>query len=153
MNYDQASLILLVVVSALGSFFGNVASNQLPKSWEPYLRWAWVLFLLFLVAEVILSLMQHIRRRNNVKPPNDVHLDERILVTLLSYRAGHMGNHEMPLRDLFKECGGEQTSILNCLYRLKEKKWVDFHLLERGEGGQVWLTAAGVTVAEDLANR
>lgn len=82
----------------------------------------------------------------------NAHLDVRILDKLLSFRVNHMGNPKMPLGDLIRECDVDSSFVLKCLYELQEKQWVDFNLLEQGKSGQVWLTGAGVAVAEDATN-
>lgn len=77
-------------------------------------------------------------------------LDTRIVLVLDDHWAKHPGQPRMRLNDLIVAAGFGREDVVDGLYELQEKDWVDFNLLEAGESGLVWLTSLGRRVAADI---
>jgi tetratricopeptide (TPR) repeat protein len=63
-----AIVILGAVVNGLIGIVGDVASEQLPPSWEPYLWIAWPVFVLLLALGIVLALREHGEERESGRP-------------------------------------------------------------------------------------
>lgn len=83
------------------------------------------------------------------KPSNTESLEKQILTALHSYLQEHLGDPKMNLNELMETLGAERIDVMEGLYSLREKEWVDYHLMEQAEGGLVWLTRLGTRVAKD----
>ncbi|MBN1812112.1 MAG: hypothetical protein JXA14_09780 [Anaerolineae bacterium] len=87
-----------------------------------------------------------VKRRTQAQAEN---LDARILQTLYDYQQVHLGDPQMNLNELVEISGSGRTDVIQRLYGLREKEWVDYNLMERAESGLVWLTRLGIRVAKD----
>lgn len=84
------------------------------------------------------------------EPPKSTSLDTRILQALYAYYLRHKGEPRMNLNELVAACMAKRDDVLQCLLGLQEKKWLDYDLTVAAETGQVWLTAHGIRVSEDV---
>jgi hypothetical protein len=84
----------------------------------------------------------------NGEPRRAESLDTRILKILYHFLQKHPGDPQMDLNEMVGVLESERADVLQCLYGLQEKGWVDYNLTERAESGLLWLTRLGTRVAK-----
>jgi nucleoside phosphorylase len=77
-------------------------------------------------------------------------LDAQILQILYAYFQQHPGDSKMSLNKLIEICETERTDVIQYLYGLQEKGWLDYDLTDRAESGLVWLTQSGIRVGKNI---
>jgi hypothetical protein len=77
-------------------------------------------------------------------------LDTRILSTLYAYFQKYPGDSKISLNELIKVFNAEHSDVIQCLYGLQEKGWLNYDLTGRAESGLIWLTNLGIRVAKDI---
>lgn len=76
-------------------------------------------------------------------------LDARVLQILFNYLQEHLGDHKMHLNELVAASGAERDDVIQCLFGLREREWLDYDLTVGAESGVVWLKPLGIRVAKD----
>lgn len=78
-------------------------------------------------------------------------LDTRILQVLYNYWRQQPGDPKISLKELISQIPKvQQAEVIQCLYGLHEKGWLDYNLTGKAESGLVWLTQQGIKVAKTL---
>jgi len=77
--------------------------------------------------------------------------DAIVLSILYAYFQEHPGDPKITFNELFEAIDVTKPELLECLYGLREKSWLNLDLAERAEGGLVWLTPDGIKVARDAS--
>ena len=77
-------------------------------------------------------------------------LDARILKILHNHLQAYPGDPEMNLNELIGALRADRADIVQCLFELREKGWLDYNLLDQAQSGLVRLTRLGAKVARDI---
>ncbi len=100
--------------------------------------------------ELIKNIESPMQIKNKMETENINYLDSKILKVLYSYFQQHPGTPKMSHNRLLKISDAGNTDVIECLYNLQKKKWVDFDLTDRAEVGLVWLAPDGIQIAKDI---
>lgn len=78
-------------------------------------------------------------------------LDVKILQILNAYFGQYPGAPKISLNELIELVEIKRAEVIECLFGLREKGWLNYDLAEGAESGMVWLTKEGIRVAKDLS--